>query len=245
MPAAELSELRQEAQAQTWREMESSCNLRTRAQSLTHPPQPSTRHRNSAKAIQHIASLQERARTAFQAVNTHTAACVNKVEQTLTQLAQSTDNPFRNPEQQQTTRELVKIALDPKLQTSELIKANSAEYTVIQQTLTPADRERAMQLREYAANTRAEYLSAFPELDRNQQSLKTHETPAIQSPAVGNALTTVDRYTLAREQITRTALGETAQSMVQQRSLPELPPEQIATLTVNDLIPQDVREHSI
>ena len=94
-----------------------------------------------------------------------------------------------------------------------------------------------MQLREYAANTRAEYLSAFPELDRNQQSLKTHETPNIESPTVGNALTTVDRYTLAREQITRTALGDTVQAMVQQRSLPELSPEQIATLTVKDLDP--------
>ncbi|MCA1579149.1 MAG: DUF4326 domain-containing protein [Acidobacteria bacterium] len=240
LPATELSELRQEAQAQTWHEMERVV-IKDASLILDAPASTLYQAQELSQAIQHIASLQERARTAFQAVNTHIAACVNKVERTFTQLAQSTDSPFRNPEQQETTRELVKIALDPKLQTSALIKANSAEYSVIQQTLTPADRERAMHLREYAANTRAEYLSAFPELDRNQQSLNTHETPAIQSPAVGNGLTTVDRYTLAREQITRTALGETAQSMVQQRSLPELPPEQIATLTVNDLIPQDVR----
>ena len=241
LSATELSELRQEAQAQTWHEMERVV-IKDASVILDAPASTLYQAQELSQAIQHIASLQERARTAFQAVNTHTAACVNKVERTFTQLAQSTDSPFRNPEQQETTRELVKIALDPKLQTSELIKANSAEYSVIQQTLTPADRERAMQLREYAANTRAEYLSAFPELDRNQQSLNTHETPAIQAPAVANGLTTVDRYTLAREQITRTALGETAQSMVQQRSLPELPPEQIATLTVKDLIPLDIRD---
>src|SRR4029079_9066691 len=108
--------------------------------------------------IQHIASLQERARTAFQAVNTHTTTCVNRVEQTLTQLAHGSDNQFRNSEQQQTTRELVKLALAPQPQSSELIKSNSAEYNLIQETLTSADRERAVLLREYAATTRAEYL---------------------------------------------------------------------------------------
>ena len=239
LPASELSELRQEAQAQTWREMETNI-VKDASANLDAPASTLYQTQEVSQGIQHIASLQERARTAFQVINTHTDACVNKVEQALTQLAKSTDSPFRNREQQQTTRELVKLALDPQLQNPELIKANSAEYTLIQRTLTTVDRDRAIQLREYAANTRADYLSAFPQLD--QQALR-HETP-IQSPAAGNPLTTADRYTLAREQISRTALGQTVQVMVQERSLPQLSPEQIATLTVKDLIPPDIREQA-
>lgn len=240
LPAGELSELRQEAQAQTWREMETNI-VKDASANLDAPAATLYKTQEVSRGIQHIASLQERARTAFQVINTHTEACVNKVEQTLTRLAKSTDNPFRDRDQQQTTRQLVKLALDPQLQNPELIKAYSTEYTLIQRTVTTADRDRAMQLREYAANTRADYLSAFPQLDRDQQALR-HETP-IQSPAVGT-LTTADRYTLAREQISRTALGETVQVMVQERSLPQLSPEQIATLTVKDLIPPDIREQA-
>lgn len=243
LPAVELSELRKEAQAQTWREMESAV-IKDASAILDSPATILYQAQELTHGIHQIASLQERARTAFQAVNTHTAACVNKVEQTLSQLAQGSDNHFRNPEQQQTTRELVKLALDPQPQSSELIKSNTAEYSLIQETLTTADRERAVLLREYAANTRAEYLGAFPELDRNQQSLRSQETAPIQLPLAGNGHTTIDRYTLAREEITRTALGETVQMMVQQQSLPELSPETIASLTVKDLIPLDIREQA-
>jgi len=243
LPATELSELRQEAQAQTWREMETAV-IKDASAILDSPATTLYQAQELSHGIQHIASLQERARTAFQAVNTHIAACVNKVEQTLTQLAQGSDNHFRNPEQQQITRELVKIALDPEQQSSELIKSNTAKYSLIQQTLTTADRERATLLREYAVNTRAEYLSAFPELDRNQKLLRTEESSPIQLPLAGNGHTTIDRYTLAREQFTRTALGETVQVMVQQQSLPELPPEKLASLTVKDLIPQDIGEQA-
>ena len=243
LPAVELSELRQEAQAQTWRELESAVIKDTTA-ILDSPATILYEAQELTRGIQQIASLQEKARTAFQAVNTHTTTCVNKVEQTLSQLAQGSDNHFRNAEQQQTTRELVKLALDPQPQSSELIKSNTAEYSLIQETLTSADRERALLLREYAANTRAEYLGAFPELDRNQQSLRSQETAPIQLSLAGNGHTTIDRYTLAREQITRTALGETVQIMVQQQSLPELSPETISSLTVKDLIPQDIREQA-
>ena len=241
LPAGELSELRQEAQLQTWREMESAV-IKDATAILDSPATTLYQAQELTHGIQHIASLQERARTAFQAVNIHIATCVNKVEQTLTQLAQGSDNHFRNTEQQQITRELVKLALDPQPQSSELIRSNNAEYNLIQQTLTTPDRERATLLREYAANTRAEYLGAFPELDRNQLSLRTQETSP--NPLAGNDHTTIDRYTLAREQITRTTLGETVQMMVQQQSLPELSPENIASLTVKDLIPQDIREQA-
>ncbi len=245
LPAAELLELRQEAQAQAWRDMERNV-VKDPTAILDAPATTLYQAHQLTKGIQHTAALQERARTAFQAVNTHAAACVNKVEQTLTQLTKTTNNQFRNSEQQQTTRELVKIALDPQLQQSraELIKANAPEYNLIQQTITTADRERAMQLREYAANTRAEYLRAFPTLDRDQQSLKTQERPTIELPVASNAQTTVDRYTVARDELTRTALGDKVQEMIQQRSLPELSHEKISTLTVKDLIPPDIREQA-
>ena len=243
LPAAELSELRHEAQLQAWREVESAV-IKDGSAILDSPAITPYQAQELSQGIQHTAALQERARTAFQAVNTHTAACVSKIEQTLTQLAKGSDNHFRDSEQQQTTRELVKIALDPQHQSIELIKSNTTEYSLIQQTLTTADRERATLLREYAANTRAEYLRAFPELDRNQELLKTQQTAPNQLPLDGNAHTTLDRYTLAREEITRSALAETIQVMVQQRSLPELPPEKIASLTVKDLIPHDIREQA-
>ena len=243
LPADELSELRQEAQLETWREMQSAV-IKDATAILDSPATALYQAQELTHGIQHIASLQERARTAFQAVNTHIATCVNKVEQALTQLAQGSDNHFRNTEQQHITRELVKLALDPQPQSSELIRSNNAEYNLIQQTLTTADRERATLLREYAANTRAEYLGAFPELDRNQLSLRTQEASPKQPPLGGNDHTTIDRYTLAREQITRKTLGETVQMMVQQQSLPELSAEKIASLTVKDLIPQDIREQA-
>jgi hypothetical protein len=240
LPAAELLELRQEAQAQAWRDMERNV-VKDPTTILDAPATTLYRAHELTKGIQQAAALQERARTAFQAVNTHAAGCAYKIEQTLTQLTEGTNNAFRNSEQQQTTRELVKIALDPKLQQSRADLANVPEYNLIQQTLTTADRDGAMQLRNYAATTRAEYLRAFPTLDLKQQSLKTQERPTIELP---NAQTSVDRYTIARDELTRTALGDKVHEMIQQGSLPELSHEQISTLTVKDLIPHDIREQA-
>ena len=93
LPAGELSELRQEAQLQTWREMESAV-IKDATAILDSPATTLYQAQELTHGIQHIASLQERARTAFQAVNTHIATCVNKVEQTLTQLATRQRQPF-------------------------------------------------------------------------------------------------------------------------------------------------------
>ena len=246
LPAPELSDLRQEAQAQAWRDMEREV-IKDPASILDAPAEVLYHAQELAHGINQTAALQERARTAFQTLNAHTTACVNKAEQVVAQ-EQSTTQPFRSAEQQQTTRELVKVALDPELQQSKagLIKANAPEYALIQQTLTPTDRERAAQLKDYAANTRADYLRSFPDLDRDQQALKAQETRAIsETRTAPTTQTTMDRYTIARDEIARTTLGEKVQEMVQAKSLPEIAPEQIAPLTVKDLLPAEVREAAV
>ncbi len=246
LPAPELSDLRQEAQAQVWRDMEQEV-IKDPASILDAPAEVLYHAQELAHGINQTAALQERARTAFQTLNAHTTACVNKAEQVVAQ-EQSTTQPFRSAEQQQTTRELVKAALDPELQQSKagLIKANAPEYALIQQTLTPTDRERAAQLKDYAANTRADYLRPFSNLDRDQQVVKAQETRAsVETRTAGTTQTTMDRYTIARDETARATLGEKVQEMVQAKSLPEMAPEQIATLTVKDLLPAEVREAAV
>ena len=246
LPTSEVSDLRQEAQAQAWRDMERE-TIKDPASILDAPAEVLYHAQELAHGINQTAALQERARTAFQTLNGHTTACVNKAEQVVAQ-EQSTTQPFRSAEEQQTTRELVKVVLDPELQQSNagLIKANAPEYALIQQTLTPTDRERAVQLKDYAANTRADYLSRFPNLDRDQQVLKAQETRAsVETRTTGATQTTMDRYTIARDEIARTTLGERVQEMVHAKSLPEIAPEQIAPLTVKDLLPAEVREAAV
>lgn len=246
LPAPELSDLRQEAQAQAWRDMEQEV-IKDPASILDAPAEVLYHSQELAHGINQTAALQERARTAFQTLNAHTTACVNRAEQVVAQ-EQSTTQPFRSAEQQQTTRELVKVALDPELQQSKagLIKTNAPEYALIQQTLTPTDRERAAQLKDYAANTRADYLRTFSTLDRDQQLLKAQGTRSnVETRTAGAPQTTMDRYTIARDEIARTTLGEKVQEIVQAKSLPEIAPEQIAPLTVKDLLPAEVREAAV
>ena len=244
LPPTLLSELRQEAQAQAWRDMSREV-IKDPASLMNAPAEIVYHAQDLTHGINETAALQERARTAYQIVNSHTTTCVAKAEKAVAQ-AQSTTDPFRTPDQQQTTRDLIKIALNPELQQSkaEVIKANAPEYTLIQQTLTANDREKAAQLRDYAAATRTEYLQSFIKLDNNQQTLKVLETRALSETLVtgANTQTTADRYLTARDEITRTNLGETVQTMIQDRSLPEIAPEELATLTVQDLLPADVRE---
>jgi len=246
LPAPELSDLRQEAQAQAWRDMEREV-IKDPASILDAPAEVLYHAQELAHGINQTAALQERARTAFQTLNAHTTACVNRAEQVVAQ-EQSTTQPFRSAEQQQTTRELVKVALDPELPQSKagLIKTNAPEYALIQQTLTPTDRERAAQLKDYAANTRADYLRTFSTLDRDQQILKVQGTRSnVETRTAGATQTTMDRYTIARDEIARTTLGEKVQEIVQAKSLPEIAPEQIAPLTVKDLLPAEVRQAAV
>jgi hypothetical protein len=242
LPPTQLSELRQEAQAQAWRHMSREV-IKEPTSLLNAPAEIVYQAQDLTHGIQQTANLQERARTAYQVVNTHTENCVAKAEKAITQ-AQSKPETFRSPEQQQTTRELVTIALNPELQQSkaEVIKANAPEYALIQQTLTAKDKEQAVQLKDYAAATRTEYLQSFIKLDANQQAVKTQESRSVSETLVAGAQTTADRYVTARDEIARASLGETVQTMVQDRSLPEIAPEVIATLTVQDLVPPDVRE---
>src|SRR5215213_7393492 len=244
LPPTLLSELRQEAQAQAWTDMSREA-IKDPASLMNAPAEIVYHAQNLTHGINETAALQERARTAYQIVYSQTTTCVAKGEKAVAQ-AQAKIDPFRTFEQQQTTRDLTKIALNPDLQKSkaEVIKANAPEYTLIQQTLTANDREKAAQLRDYAAATRTEYLQSFIKLDNNQQTLKILETRALSETLVtgANTQTTADRYLTARDEITRTNLGETVQTMIQDRSLPEIAPEELATLTVQDILPTDVRE---
>ena len=67
----------------------------------------------------------------------------------------------------------------------------------------------------------------------------------VETRTVGATQTTMDRYTIARNEIARTTLGEKVQEMVQAKSLPEIAPEQIASLTIKDLLPAEVREAAV
>jgi uncharacterized protein DUF4326 len=242
LPTSELSELRQEAQAQAWRDMEREV-IRDPASILDAPAEALYQAQDLTHGIAHTASLQERARTAFRTLNAHTTACINKTERAVA-LEQSRTHPFRAPEEQQTTRELTKAALDPSFQQSKasLIKQHAKEYALIQQNLTPTDRERATQLKDYAASSRADYLHTFSSLDRSRQYLNAQETRGIETRSTDLARTTLDRYTAARSEITRATLGEKIQEMVLAKSPPEISREQATTLTLKDLLPASVHD---
>jgi hypothetical protein len=239
IPSPQFAELRQEAQAQAWRDTTNEL-LKDPTRILDSPAQTLYQARELSHAIQHTAALQEKARTAFQTINAHTTTCINTVEQTL----RARSNDFRSPEQQQTTRELVKSFLDPQLAKSrEDLKANAPEYAVIQQTLTLNDRDRAAQLREYAANTRLDYLATFSNLDRDYRAFKSQQPElTVQSRSAGPS--TFERYTVARDNIERDVLGNHVQQMFQTGSLPDIGIDKQTSLTVKELIPTSVREQT-
>ena len=243
LPPSQLSELRQAAQAQAWRDLAQEV-VKDPASLLDAPAETVYHAQDLLHGINHTAALQERARTAYQILNTHIATCAAKAEKAVAQ-AQAKTDPFRTPEQQQTTREVVKIALAPQQPSNaDVIRANASEYTLIEQTLTTNDKERAAQLRDYAAATRSEYVQSFVRLDGNRQTLRTLETRAASEThlAGANPQTTADRYLSARDEIARSHLGEIVHTMIENKSLPDIAPDQLATLTVQDLVPTDVQE---
>ncbi len=238
IPSPQFAELRREVQAQAWRDTTNEI-LKDPTTILDSPARTLYQARDLSHAIQQTAALQEKARTAFQTINAHTTTCINRVEQTL----RARSNDFRSPEQQQTTRELIKSFLDPQLAQSreEFIKANAPEYAVIQQTLTLNDSDRAAQLREYAANTRLEYLATFSTLDQDSRVFKSQQPElTVQSRSAGPS--TFERYTIARDNIERELLGNHVQQMFQSSSLPDIGSDKQTSLTVKELIPSDVRE---
>lgn len=244
LPSTHLSEIRQEAQAQTWRDMSQEV-LKDPASLLDAPAQTVYHAQDLLHDLSHTAALQERARTAYRMVNTHTASCVAKAEKVLAE-AQPKNDPLRSSQDQQTTRDLVKIALNPAGQQSkaDFITANATQYTLIQETLTANDKEKAAQLKDYAAAARTEYLQNFIKLENNRQTIKSYETQSLSESRVDgvHTQTTADRYLSARDEIARIHLGETVQTMIENKSLPDIAPEQLATLTVQDLLPADIRE---
>jgi hypothetical protein len=244
LPSSQLNALRQEAQAQAWRDLSQEV-VKDPASLLNAPAETAYQAQDLLHGISHTAGLQERARTAYQIVNTHTATCIAKAEKAVAE-AQAKSDPFRSTQAQETTRDLVKLALNPELHQSkaELIKANGFEYALIQQTLTANDKEKAAQLKDYAAAARTEYLQSFIKLDNNRQTLRDLETRSLSETRVDgvHTETTADRYLSARDEIARANLGETVQTMIENKSLPDIAPEQLATLTVQDLLPTDVRE---
>ncbi len=238
IPSPQFAELRQEAQVQAWRDTTNEI-LKEPTRILDSPAQTLYQARDLSHAIQQTAALQEKARTAFQTINAHINTCINRVEQTL----RARSNDFRSPEQQQTTRELVKSFLDPQLAQTreEFLKANAPEYAVIQQTLNLNDRDRAAQLKHYAANTRLEYLGTFSSLDRDYRAFKSQQPElTVQSRSAGPS--TFERYTIARDNIERDLLGNYVQQMFQSGSLPDIGIHKQTSLTVKELIPTDVRE---
>lgn len=239
IPNAHFSELRQQAQAQAWLETGKDIIKDPRA-ILDAPAQTLYEARDLSQAMRQTAALQEKARTAFQTVNAHAEACVNRVEQTL----RARTNAFRSPEQQQTTRDLVRAFLDPQVAENrqDFIKVNASEYAVIQQTLGIDARDQASHLKQYAASSRLEYLQTFATLDRDYQTLKSQQPELRETRATGTS--TFERYDAARDQIERDLLGNHVQQMFQTGTLPDLETDKQAALTVKELIPTDLREQT-
>ena len=239
IPNAQFSELRQQAQAQAWLETGKDIIKDPRA-ILDAPAQTLYQARDLSQAMKQTAALQEKARTAFQTVNAHAEACVNRVEQTL----RARTNAFRSPEQQQTTRDLVRAFLDPQVAENrqDFIRVNASEYAVIQQTLGINASDQASHLKQYAASSRLEYLQTFATLDRDYQTLKSRQPDLTETRATGTS--TFERYDAARDQIERDLLGNHVQEMFQTGTLPDLDTDKQAALTVKELIPTDLREQT-
>src|SRR3989442_8440500 len=119
--------------------------------------------RDLQQNIEQAAQLQERARTAFRILGNHVATCTTKVEEALSRAHFTASGTQRTAqEQREFVRQLVKIALNPQRQEpNSLAQQNQREYTIVQQSLSSADIERAAQLDEYVANARNEYLQSF------------------------------------------------------------------------------------
>lgn len=245
----ETSVLQQRAQGEAWHQMQQQV-LGQPSQLLDAPAGLLYDARDLQQSIEQAAQLQERARTAFRILDNHVATCTTKAQEALSRADLTESGTQRTAQdQREFVRELVKIALDPERhEPNSLIQQNEREYTIVQQSLSGTDIERATQLNEYAASARNEYLHSFTQLDKDQEAFKSIEARVTEASiqnltvATKKQMPAAERYLAATNEIEHAILTERAQEMFEAKALPELSREQIQNLTIRDLISEETRD---
>jgi uncharacterized protein DUF4326 len=245
----ETAVLQQRAQGEAWHQMQQQV-LKQPGQLLDAPAGLLYEARDLQQSIEQSAQLQERARTAFRILDNHVATCTTKAQEALS-CADLTESGTQRTAQDQRefVRELVKIALDPERhEPNSLIQQKEREYTIVQQSLSATDIERATQLNEYAASARNEYLQSFTQLDKDQEAVNSIEArvteASIPNLTIANReqMHAAERYLAATNEIEHAILKDRAQEMFESKALPELSREQIQNLTIRDLISEEIRD---
>src|SRR6266851_5672847 len=241
----ETAALQQKAQSEAWLQMPV---LKQPGQRLDAPARLFYEARDLQQNIERTAQLQERARTAFRILDKHVATCTTKAQEALSRTDVTASGTERSPEEQREfVRELVSIALDPQAPNS-LAQQNQREYTIVQQSLSRTDIERATQLNEYAANARNEYLQSFTRLDQDQNAVNSHEGRVADASIPNLTITNkeqmpaAERYVVTTNEIEHAILTDRAQEMFDAKALPELSREQIQNLTIRDLLSEETRQ---
>lgn len=232
-----LSQIQATAQSQAWQDTKLDAGIQS-ANILDAPAATLYQVRDLHQSIDRAATLQDRARTAFQVYESHVTGCVAKSEQALAR-AVHTLAPADN--QRDLTKSLVNEFLGGQ-QTS-LAKDHSDRFDIIRQTLTQNDVAKASELRDYTALAKNDYLQSFVTLDQERSALQSGEQNLSTNPAPARGtLPAADRYSQTVTELENSLLTEHANEMVRADALPDLKPAEIQTLTVRDLIPQNVKE---
>ena len=243
----EAAVLQQQAQGEAWVQMQQQV-LKQPGQLLDAPASLLYEARDLQQDIEQTAQLHERARTAFRILDNHIATCTTKAKEALSRADLTAPGTQRTAqEQREFVRELVKITLDPQTPNS-LAQQNEREYTIVQQSLTGTDLERATQLNEYAASARKEYLQSFTRLDQDQKAVTSHEgrvaEASISNLTIANKeqMPAAERYVVTTNEIEHAILTDRAQEMFDAKALPEMSREQIQNLTIRDLLSEETRQ---
>lgn len=245
----ETAVLQQQAQGEAWREMQRQV-LKQPGQLLDAPASLPYQARDLQQTIEQTAQLQERACTAFRILENHVATCTTKAQEALSRADHTASGTQRTAqEQREFVRGLVNVALHPERQElNSLPQQNQREYTIVQQSLSATDIERATQLNEYAASARHQYLQSFTHLDRDQNAVNSHEGRVADASIPNLTITNkeqvpaAERYVATTNEIERAILTDRAQEMFDTKALPELSREQLQNLAIRDLLSEETRQ---
>ncbi|MBC7932530.1 MAG: hypothetical protein H7Z38_18380 [Rubrivivax sp.] len=156
----------------------------------------------------------------------------------------------------QTTRELVRAALDPEYAKTQeaLVSKNAEQFSFIRETISPKQQSQYNALDRHAQRTKDDYLRSFGELDNSQRALAEAQgrdtaERGIRQPT-GQTLEQQAHGSPAREEYTsrfetREAelLGQRLEELIQSDQLPARDAQPNShDLRVSDLIPRSERE---
>ncbi len=163
----------------------------------------------------------------------------------------------RTPKDVQTTRELVRAALDPEYAKTQeaLVSKNAEQFSFIRETISPKQQSQYNALDRHARRTKDDYLRSFGELDNSQRALAEAQgrdtaERGVQHQPAGQTQEQQSHGSPAREEYTRRfetreaeLLGQRLEELIQTDQLPArdaLP--NAHDLRVSDLIPRSERE---